>query len=1543
MGHSDVYDPAEGLNIAIIGMAGRFPGARNIDEFWQNLRDGVESISFFTDQEVEAAGVDPALLQNPHYVKAGGVLEDVELFDASFFGFNPREAEIMDPQHRVFLECAWEALENAGYDPESYEGLIGVYAGMSMNTYLLFNLLSNRHVIASVHSDQLAIGNGRDYLPTRVSYKLNLRGPSVNIQTACSTSLVAVHLACQGLLSYECDMALAGGVSIDIPQKRGYLYLEGGIGSPDGHCRAFDAKARGTVGGNGVGIVVLKRLADALADGDTIYAVIKGSAINNDGSLKVGYTAPSVEGQAEVIATAQAIAGVDPETIRYIETHGTGTSLGDPIEIAALTQVFRASTQAKGFCAIGSVKTNIGHLDAAAGVAGLIKTVLALKHKMLPPSLNFEQPNPQIDFENSPFYVNTKLSEWEAPADGTPRRAGVSSFGIGGTNAHVVLEEAPVIEPSGPSRPWQLLLLSAKTASALETATTNLADHLKRHPDLNLADVAYTYQVGRHAFDHRRMVVCRDLEDAVTALETRDPQRVFTALHEGGDRPVAFMFTGQGAQYVNMGRELYQTEPTFREQVDLCAELLRPHLGFDLRDLLYPTEEDAEEAAARLKQTYITQPALFVIEYALAQLWMEWGIRPQAMIGHSIGEYVAACLAGVFSLEDALALVADRGRMMQSLPGGAMLSLPLPEDEVRSLLNEKLSLAVINAPTLCVVSGPNDAVDKLEVQLAEKGVVYRRLHTSHAFHSNMMEPILEPFTRRVAQVELHPPRIPFISNVTGTWITAEEAMDPGYWAKHLRHTVRFADGVQELLREPARVLLEVGPGRTLSTLTRHHPDCTGERVVLSSLRHPKDQQSDVAFLLNTLGKLWLAGVKVDWSGFYAHERRHRIPLPTYPFERQRYWIEPGERPYELAARPTAQRKKPDVAEWFYVPSWKRSDLPIPFEPEALADQQARWLVFGDEGGLGLQMAERLEGQGQDVIYVTAGQRFERVGDHAYTINPRERDDYDALIQALRAQDKVPETIVHLWSVTPDGPAPSGIESVEEAQERGFYSLLFLAQALGKYNVTVPLQIGVVSTNLQEVTGDEVLCPEKATVLGLCKVIPQEYPNITCRSIDILLPDPGTPQRERLIDRLIAEFVLQPPDLTVAYRGSHRWVQTFETLRWDGVGEGPTRLRKGGVYLITGGLGRIGLVLAEYLARTVGAKLILVGRSALPERGEWEQWLATHDGQDITSRRIRKVQALEALGAEVMVASTDVADQAQMQEVITRAYKRFGALHGVIHAAGIVGPGAVAAIQEAGRAECERQFRAKVHGSLVLEKVLPDEGLDFCLLQSSLASVLGGLGFAAYAAANCFMDALAHRHNRADHAPWISVNWDGWRFEEEQPMTTGTTVAELSITPEEGVKAFQLLLSLGNTSQVIVSTGDLQTRIDQWVKLKSLRDTELPEDVDTTPRHPRPALQTAYVPPRTELEQTIVAMWQQVLGIEQIGVHDNFFELGGHSLLATQLISRLRDTFQVELPLRDLFEKPTVASLAEAIETFRWAAQSQQAPPSSVDEREEGEL
>lgn len=895
--------------IAIVGMAGRFPRAGNLEEFWRNLRAGVEAVSFFGENEVEWLPIEhPPRAGDPNFVRARAVLERPEWFDAAFFQLHPREAAIMDPQHRVFLECAWEALENAGCNPETHEGLIGVFAGASFNTYLFTNLLTNKGLVEDHGLFASMIMNSGDFVPTRVSYKFNLRGPSLNVQTACSTSLVAVCLAAQNLLAYRCDVALAGGVSITFPAHRGQHHQEGGILSPDGHCRTFDAKAAGTVLGDGAGVVVLKRLSDALADGDRICAVIKGTAINNDGAVKIGYTAPSSAGQAEVIALAQAEAQVEPRSISYVEAHGTGTPLGDPIEIEGLTQAFGVAPGQKPFCAVGSVKSNIGHLDVAAGVAGLIKTVLALQHREIPPSLHFEQPNPKIDFARSPFFVNHTLRAW--PEGPTPRRAGVSSFGIGGTNAHVVLEEAPARPPTSPGRRCQLLVLSARTLTALETATDNLAAHLEAHPEVNLADVAFTLQVGRKVFAHRRAVVCESVADAVQVLRSRDPHRVLTATSDGATPAVAFLFPGQGAQTINMARELYETESTFRADVDRSCDLLVPLLNLDLRTVLFPATAFEAEATRLLTETRLTQPALFVIEHALARLWSRWGVEPQAMLGHSLGEYVAACIAGVFTLEEALPLVAERARLMGAQPAGAMLAVRLDEARLTPLLTPNLALAAVNAPGLSVVSGPFDAIDALEQRLAASAIPFKRLQTSHAFHSAMMEPAagaFADFLRRRAgrSAGLRAPQKRWVSNASGDWIAPTEATDPEYWARHLRQPVRFCDGVGRLLSAGSPLLLEVGPGRTLAGLARQHPEAGRATGIVASLARDSDGRSAQSALLHALGELWLAGVPIAWrQGFHGGEERRRVALPTYPFERKRYWIEPAPGSTRAVSGPT---------------------------------------------------------------------------------------------------------------------------------------------------------------------------------------------------------------------------------------------------------------------------------------------------------------------------------------------------------------------------------------------------------------------------------------------------------------------------------------------------------------------------------------------------------------------------------------------------------------------------------------------------------------
>ncbi len=1570
------YDSSE--SVAIISMAGRFPEAVSVDEFWQNLCDGKESVSFFTDEELAASGANPALLNNPNYVKAKGVLSDIELFDTFFFGFNPREAEITDVQHRIFLESAWEAIESAGYDPENYDGSIGVYAGSGMNTYFLNNLYPGLDSKGTASTYQTMIASDKDFLSSLTSYKLNLKGPSIAVQTACSTSLVAVHLACQGLLVGDCDMALAGGVSVDVPQKNGYLHEEGMILSPDGLCRAFDAGAQGTVSGNGCGVVLLKRLSDALADGDSVQAVIRGSAINNDGSSKVGYTAPGVDGQADVIADAQAVAGVDPESVTYVETHGTGTILGDPIEIEALTQAFRRSHDArrnpwkKAFCAIGSVKTNVGHLNAAAGVTSLIKTVLAIRHKMIPPSLHFEQPNPEIDFANSPFYVNTTLSQWEA--DGTPRRAGVSSFGIGGTNAHVVLEDVPSEDNAQSTedeipRPYQLLVLSAKTGSALDTMTANLADFMNQHPDLDPADVAYTLQAGRKAFNHRRMLVCQGMDDAATALSPLDPKRVFTDSREPGTRPVAFMFSGQGAQYVNMGLELYQVEPSFQEQVDLCSEILIPHLEFDLRHILYPSQlqQTTDNGQLTINHTAIAQPALFVFEYALARLWMEWRVRPKAMIGHSIGEYVAACLAGVFSLEDALSLVAARGQMMQQVSGGAMLAVLLPEKDVQSMLDNNLSLAAVNGPSLCVVSGPTESIEVLQEQLTRQDIGCRRLHTSHAFHSEMMCPITEPFTERVRQVSLKPPQIPYISNVTGTWITPAEATDPNYWVRHLRQTVRFAQGVQELLNEPEQILLEVGPGRTLSTFAMQQREKSNNQVpdtkkqipiVLTSVRHPKEgESSDAAFLLTTLGKLWLAGVNIAWPGFYAYEKRHRVPLPTYPFERQRCWIEaPVQNPkpasnieHQTSNIEHPVSKKPDISDWFYIPYWKPSVPPVPLRPGDLAKRKLCWLVFSDECGLGSQLVKQLREEEQDVITVGIGSEFAKLNNHEYMLNPQHHDAYDILLSNIRQSDRIPEMILHLWSVTGNGHKD---EDFELTQNSGLYSLLFLTQAIGKQNAADPFQITVISNGIHRMTGEESLCPAKATVLGPVKVIPQEYPNIRCRNIDLYLKNG---QRSTDIDLLLAEIIAEPSESVIAFRGNHRWIQSFEPIRLEAPVPGkPSMLKERGVYLITGGFGGMGLVLAEYLAKTVRAKLILTGRSAFPARDKWEEWLTSHDEQDSTSQKIQKLQEMEASGAEVLAFSADVADQEQMREVIAQAEERFGRINGVIHSAGLADYEGV--IQKRTKEMTERILAPKVKGTLVLDSLLKDAKPDFLMLCSSLGNILykEKFGQVGYSAANEFLDAFAYYKTTSENGIFtVSVNWDDWQevgmsteavkrwFERlklgtRNPNEQRTTNNQLPISgfrfqkellkdgllPSEGAEVFNRIIE-NRLSRIAVSTRDLILLIEQDSLSRPFLETFEKANLPS-PSYSRPELSNAYIAPRNETEQTLADIWQKLLGIKKIGIYDNFFELGGHSLMAIQLISYIRDAFQAELSLQNLFDTPTVAKLAENIELLRLA-------------------
>jgi polyketide synthase PksJ len=1548
-----------GLEIAVIGMSGRFPGAKNISQFWKNLQEGVESISFFSDEELESQGIQTHQSDNPDYVRAKGMIEGIEYFDSNFFDYTPNEAEIMDPQVRLFHECVWEALEDAAYDPGTYTGLIGLYAGASPNMYWegMMHLSGKNRDMGYFTT---LFNNDKDYLTLLISYKLNLKGPVLSFYTACSTSLVAVHLGCRALLTGECQIVLAGGVTVTLPHTNGYIYREGMILSPDGHCRAFAHQANGTLGGEGAGVVVLKPLAAAYPDGDHICAVIKGSTVNNDGAQRLGFTAPNIDGQAEVIKRTLHVAEVETESIRYIEAHGTGTLLGDPVEIEALKLAFNSNKT--GSCSIGSVKTNIGHLDCAAGIAGLIKAVLVLKHKTIPPSLHFESPNPKIDFKNSPFYVNHTLTPLTPANDNEfPLRAAVSSFGMGGTNAHVILEEyfegtgglAPLLkeetrardgsmEPPPGSPQYQLILLSAKTGTALDKAAENLATFLKDNPDINLADMAFTLQSGRKHFPLRRKFVCSNVNEAIEILSSTEPRKIQTDTANDEKKTVVFMFPGLGPQYVNMGRQLYEEEPVFRREMDRCLEILNGLVDYNIKEILYPHPDNSplERGAPQgrgvlpdINQTEIAQLVIFIFEYALARLIMKWGIKPDAMIGYSLGEYTAACLAGVFSLEDALKIMVIRGKLINGLPPGGMISVPLAKDQLEPLVEEfapGISIAIDNGPS-CIVSGSETAAAAFEGEMKKKKLFCLRLKSSHGIHSRVMAPILKEFEQALAQIPLKAPCIPYISNVTGTWTRAKDAGNPTYWTTHLEKTVRYADGINQLLQQPNPIFIEVGPDRELCTLLTNQPHCKSHQPAVNLVRPPQNNVPDLYYLLSKLGQLWLYGININWQAFYPGEAGHRLSLPTYPFERLFYPVHfqpTGDRIPAPVKDPLAE-KKPDISDWFYYPSWVRSQLSL--KNPANSKEPGRCLVFALGNEFCSLFTRELKQAGHRVITVNIGKEFNQEREDTYTLNPGVESDYPRLLAALTREEKLPTQIVHLWSMEGEetGEIQATAEDIREVLTPGFYSMIYLAKALGKQKIFEEVRLRVITQHLQDVTGEEKILPLQAPILGPLKVIPQEYPFIRCKNVDILLPQPGSPMETKLVEHLLAEMNDETPDTDIAYRNQYRWVKTFRPICFGEVAGQVPRLREKGVYLITGGLGKIGMTLAKYLVESMKARVILVGRNKLPEQGQWEQILASAADGDITARKIRELKQMEARGGQVLTFFTDVTDQAGMEAVISQAEQRFGPINGVIHAAGDTSRAIVRSIEHLTPLDCQQQFMPKIHGLLTLEKVLREKKLDFCWLTSSLSPILGGLGFSAYSAANHFMDAFVKwvRHsNPGNPTHWLSVNWADWKFEPARgkPPAGSDRKEQGSIAgdgwwmmPHEGIETFRRILSHCSAHQVVVSTVDLQHRLDRWVTMKSIRkpQEDRSQKSAAVTYRTRPQLETSYVKPANHIEQAIAEVLQDFLGIQEVGTNDNFFELGATSLNIIQINSIAREKIQQEISVMWWFEHPSIKALS----------------------------
>lgn len=1321
--------------VAIVGIAGRFPSAHSPAELWKLLAAGREATQWPSDDELRAAGVADSELADPNYVKATLALPDMEMFDADFFGFSKKDAAVLDPQHRHFLECCWEALEDAGHTPEGFDGAIGVFGGCGMQAYFANNLLTNPQLVKSMGLFLLRhTGNDKDFLCTRVSYLLNLTGPSVSIQTACSTSLVAVHVASQSLLAGECDMALAGGVSIELPHRQGYRFAEGEILSPDGHCRAFDDAAAGTLFGSGAAVVVLRRLEDAVRDGDNIYAVIRGSAVNNDGYGKAGYLAPSVDGQARAAAEALAVAGVDPKTVSYIEAHGTGTPVGDPIEVAALAQAY--ANAAPGSCGIGSIKTNIGHLDTAAGAVSLIKVALAMRHGLIPPSLNFSRANTRMDIEKTPFQVVARPRPW--PRGPAPRRAAVNSLGVGGTNAHVIVEEPPPGPAASLSAETpQVFTFSARTPASLDRLKAKWVDFLAEPPpDLDFADAAYTLQAGRRGFEHRCAVVARDVDELRAILRAKSHARSVTS-KAGAQAPrVVFMFPGGGAHYPGAGAELL-TLPVFARAVDECFAHLPADAPHDLREAMF----EPDDADTTLQRPSYAIPALFVLEYAIAKLWQSWGVQPAAVIGHSAGEYAAACVAGALSLSDALAIVTLRGQLFEAAPPGAMLSVDLPEAEMRQrMAHLPLDVAAINAPDLTIASGALEAISQLQSELAQGGVDARRLHIDVAAHSRLLDGVLASFRERLSRMRFGAPSVPFISNLTGRWV---DTLDAEYWTRHLREPVRFADGLDLLREMPDAVLVEVGPGQGLAALARQN-QLGAPRMIVASTCKAQERSGDLALMLASAGALWTRGAALDWQTLRGPGPRRRISLPTYAFDHQRYWIEPGIRAVG-DAKPTAIPVKrppvdrlPSVDDWFRVPQW------LPAAPVASAgDAGGHWLVFSDRSQMAADIVAQAAAAGATVTLVQRGDEHARLPDGTFTLAPAQPAHYAQLLRALDGEGRLPSRVVHLWAL--DTLRGSG-DGQRDEHALAFDSLVNLARAAQELDLDRPMHITIVTAGAFAVQGGPVPHPERALALGPCRVIPRELPQVSARLVDFAQPELSSAAA------FIVREARQPrgEDL-VAYRRGERFAQQLAAVP-AGAPSRPARVRERGVYLITGGLGDIALELAAWLAQEKKARLALVGRRGVAPRASWPALAASGDHSPEV-RLVRRLLALEAQGAQVIALQADVADRRAMTRVIGECRARFGTINGVFHAAGVLDDAPIAAKTPEGIA---RVIGTKAGGAQVLHELLPPGDLDLFCVFSSTSVLLGAAGQVDYVAANAFLDSLA-----ASREDGLAIRWGIW--------------------------------------------------------------------------------------------------------------------------------------------------------------------------------------
>lgn len=1389
----------ETKDLAIIGMSGRFPGAENIREYWENLSHGTESIHFFSEEELIEAGIDADLIKNPDYVKAIGKLKDARHFDAKFFGFSSKEAELLDPQIRLFMECVWETLEDAGYASQCHNEVIGLYAGASPNPFWEAMALQTgeTQALGDFASEKLI---NKDNISSQISYKLNLTGPVFSLYTACSTSLVAVHLACQAVLSNECSMAIAGGVSsVAYYGEYGYVYQEGMVFSPDGHCRAFDESAQGFVGGMGVGSIILKRLDKAIEDRDNIYAVIKGTAINNDGNRKVGYTALSIEAQVETIRTAMAKAGVVPESIGYVETHGTGTELGDPVELKALELAFKS--QERNFCAVGSVKPCIGHLDCASGIASLIKTVLALKHAKIPPAVNFNIPNTKINFIDSPFYVNTELEEWKRGK--YPLRAGVNSLGQGGTNAHVILEELIPEKCDEVSYEEQnLLTLSAKSREAFVKQSANLKRFIENNYGIDISDIAYTLQVGRQAFDYRKAFRYNDRTSVTKQLALVGAEECCKV---GKAYSILFVLNGSEHSYQNFDVELCYANPVVKNELDRCNDIVTSLIKIDFRkEILGDTAW--KEKIETLKLTSLSG---FIYQYIVTRCLVRMGVKPSYLAGDGSGEILSACLSGILNLKEAILLI-----------------LHLYHNDIYKIPQRELDAIAPKIPT-----------------------------------------------------------IPSYSEKIKGWIPREIAINKQYWLTLDTQTPVILKNIRD-------EILHNGNGQEILVLGESSLD----NIDCLPLPKKSSDRSGTTQLLDLLGILWEKGVNIDWRAYHSYHKHRRVSLPTYPFERKEYWIQGNLLKSNVPEKTGDTSKNSDISDWFYVPVWE--SLPL---QDAINGALHRWLIFMNDHQFNKRLTDELI-KNRNVVLVRTGIAFNKINDTTYEINIHNENDYLQLLDELGQNNFYADRIVHTCCINSDSP--------EEALPYGFLSILYLVRAISARSSEQQIELNVFTRNTCCVTGSEELQPEYAMVTSACMVASQEIPFIKCRQIDIdILVQPEW-KEINLVGQLVAELQAPISNPIIAYRKNNRWVKNYKQIKFE-VGS-DRGIKENGIYVLVGGLGGVGLVLSQALAEKK-AKIILVGRSKFPPKSAWEEWIKKNGPSDATSNIITKLMRMEEKGAEICTISADATDEDQMNGMFEFVYRKYGNVNGVIYAPVAKGASYFKTINEVSVDDCLHQFKPKVDGLKVLEKVLGQKALDFCLIMSSTSSILGGLGFVAYSAANTFMDTFTLRHNSEYPTSWITVNWESWDVETNQnAFSYEAEIKELMMTPQEGIAVFSKLLNVRNIGQMVISSGNLHSRVEKWVYMNILN--ALFQNKERV-RELRPELANQYIAPQNELEEQIASVWREYFSIDKIGVDDNLFDLGATSLSIIQLNNNLRNKINKNIPIVKFFTYPTIRTLA----------------------------